>query len=294
MHTEPMRGVYTILVTPFDGQGGVDEESLRRLVDFNLDAGVHGIGVALGSEVFKLSEAEREQVTRIVVNQTRGRVPVVINTGAAGTDLAVHYSLAAEANGADALMVIPPTFVPAGPEAVVEYYGAISEAVDIPIFVQDTSAAHVSAGLGLQIARACENVRYIKVESSPTTVKVGDMVASAGDMLTVFGGAGGGYFIEEMRRGSAGTMPGCSQPEAFVEVWNLFQGGDEDGAREVFDRRIAPVNRIAGQGLDAFYHVHKEVLKQRGVIREAAVRRPTTPIDALTRRELQQVIDGLY
>ena len=89
MTTKPMRGVYPILVTPFDETGRIDEESLRRLIDFNLDAGVHGLGVALGSEIFKLAEAERDQVTTIVVEQVNGRVPVVINTGAPGTDLAV-------------------------------------------------------------------------------------------------------------------------------------------------------------------------------------------------------------
>ncbi|MDP6779113.1 MAG: dihydrodipicolinate synthase family protein [Candidatus Latescibacteria bacterium] len=291
MDAKPMCGVFTILVTPFDGQSRIDEESLRRLVDFNLEAGVHGVGVALGSEVPKLSEGEREQVTRIVVDQVRSQVPVVINTGAAGTDLAVLYSRAAERNGADALMVMPPA---AASESVIDYFQAISDAVGIPIFIQDTSSAPVPAGLALQIAQACERVLYIKVERPPTTVSVAETSAKAGDGLTVFGGAGGTYFIEEMRRGSIGTMPGCSQPEAFVEAWNLHQNGDESGAREAFDRQIAPVNRIAGQGMDAFFHVHKEILKQRGVIHEAVVRRPTKPIDETTRGELQQVIDVLY
>src|ERR687894_1845957 len=95
MKTDMLQGVVPILVTPFDEDGRIDEASLRNLVDFNIAAGVHGLGVALGSEIFKLSEPEREQVTRAVVDQVRGRVPVVINTGAAGTDLAVYYSQAA-------------------------------------------------------------------------------------------------------------------------------------------------------------------------------------------------------
>jgi 4-hydroxy-tetrahydrodipicolinate synthase len=288
-----MRGVFPILVTPFDERAQIDEDSLRSLVEFNLGAGVHGLGVALGSEVFKLSEAERDRVTRIVVDQVRKRVPVVINTGAAGTDLAVFYSQAAEHNGADALMIIPPSFMPAGPDEVREYYRAISDAVGIPIFIQDTPAAPVSAGLARQIAEECRQVRYIKVESLPVATRVADMVAQAGDQLIVFGGAGGSYFIEELRRGSSGTMPFCSQPEAFVQVWNLWHSGDERAARELFDRVIAPVNRIAGQGAGIFYHVHKEILRRRGVIRTARVRSPAPPVDELTRRELQQLIDQL-
>ena len=291
---EAMQGVFPILVTPFSEHSQVDEDSLRSLVEFNLKAGVHGLGVALGSEVFKLSEAERDLVTRIVVDQVAERVPVVINTGAAATDLAVLYSKAAEANGADALMIMPPAFLPVGPAEVLEYYRAISDAVRIPIFIQDTSSAPVSAGLARQIAEQCEQVRYIKVETLPVTVKVAELVSAAGGVLTVFGGAGGNYFIEEMRRGSVGTMPSCSQPEAFVAVWNLVHDGDERAARELFDRTIVPVNRLAGQGMGTFYHIHKEILRQRGAIRSAKVRGPAAPLDDLTRRELQQVIDQLY
>lgn len=289
-----MQGVFPILVTPFDKQGRIDEESLRRLIDFDINAGVHGLGVALGSEVFKLSEAERDQVIRTVVDQVRQRVPVVINTGAPGTDLAVFYSRRAEELGADAVMVIPPSFMPAGPAEVLEYYQAISDAVSIPIFMQDVASASISAGLARQIAENCPRVRYIKVESPPVASKVADMVAQAGDRLTIFGGAGGGYFIEELRRGSLGTMPFCSQPEAFVQVWNLMRSGDERGARAVFDRVIAPINRIAAQGSGIFYHVHKELLRRRGVIATAKVRSPAPPVDEQTQSELDQLIVELY
>jgi len=289
-----MRGVFPILVTPFDEQARIDEASLRSLIAFNIAAGVHGLGVALGSEIFKLSEAERDHVTRIVVDEVGGRVPVVINTGAAGTDLAVLYSQAAEANGADALMIIPPSFMPAGPDEVRAYYRAISGSVTIPIFLQDTPAAPISPALARQIAEECEHVRYIKVETLPITSKVAAMVAQGGDDLVVFGGAGGGYLIEELRRGSQGTMPFCSQPEAFVGVWNAYHTGDERAARELFDRTIAPINRIAAQGAGIFYHIHKELLRQRGVIRTAVVRSPAPPVDDLTLRELQAVIDELY
>jgi dihydrodipicolinate synthase/N-acetylneuraminate lyase len=289
-----MRGVFPILVTPFDDRSQVDEESLRRLVEFNLEAGVHGLGVALGSEIFRLSEAERLQVTRIVVDQAKGRVPLVINTGAQGTDLAVLYSRTAEDAGADALMVMPPLFIPAGPAEIREYFRAISDAVHIPIFIQDAGNAPVSGSLARQVAEESEQVRYIKVESPPPPLRVAEAVAQAGDLLTVFGGAGGNTFIEELRRGSQGTMPGCSQPEAFVEVWSRFQSGDEGGARAVFDRKIAPVNRIAGLGWAAFYHANKEILRQRGVICTARVRGPMAPLDEVTMRELAQVVGELY
>lgn len=289
-----MHGVFPILVTPFDERSQVDEDSLRRLIDFNIDAGVHGLGVALGSEIFKLGEAERDHVTRIVVDQVRRRVPVVINTGAPGTKLAVQYSRRAEELGADALMILPPSFMPATAGEVREYFTAINAAVSIPIFLQDTPSAPISAGMAKELATTCEHVRYIKVESQPITTKVADAVAQAGDSIVVFGGAGGGYFIEEMRRGSQGTMPFCTQPEAFVAVWNHFQAGDERAAREVFIRFIDPVNRIAAQGNGIFYHVHKTLLVHRGIISTNKVRSPAPPCDALTDKELHALLDELY
>ena len=289
-----MQGVFPILVTPFDEESRIDEDSLRRLIDFNLDAGVDGLGVALGSEVYKLTEAERGQVTRIVVDQVAGRVPVVINTGAQGTDVAVHYSRMAEENGADALMALPPSFTPAGPEEALAYYRAISDAAPLPIFMQDVAASTISPGLARRLAQACEWVQYIKVESMPVVEKVAAMAAEAGDQLTVFGGAGGNYFIEEMRRGSVGTMPFCTQPEAFVDIWKRVQAGDEAGAWRTFNRYLLPVGRITAQGTGLFHAVHKEILRHRGILRTAKVRAPAPPMDSLTRQELTALLAELY
>lgn len=288
-----LHGVVPILITPFDMEGRIDEESLERLVNFNVAAGVHGLGVALGSEIFKFNEAERAQVTARVIAAVRGRVPVVINSGAAGTDLAVHYSRAAEAAGANALMIIPPTFMPASADEIFDYYVAIDRQVGIPIILQDVPQGPVPPGLALRIADACKNVTYIKVETLPVTGKVAAMSAVAGDRLTIFGGAGGSYFIEEMRRGALGTMPFCSQPADFVAVWNAYRAGDEVLARTHFDRTIMAVNRLGNQGGDIFYAIHKQLLVRQGVIRTAFVRSPTTAIDPITQREIDELLSAL-
>ena len=285
-----LHGVVPILVTPFDETGRIDEESLTNLVEFNVSAGVHGLGVALGSEIFKFTEAERAQITACVVRAGRRRVPIIINTGAAGTDLAISYSKAAEAAGADALMIIPPSFMPASAEEILDYYVAIDRAVGLPIILQDVPQAPIPPGLALKIADACRNVSYIKVETLPVTSKVSAMAELAGNRLTIFGGAGGSYFIEEMRRGALGTMPFCSQPADFVAVWNAFRAGDEMLARQRFDSTIMAINRLGAQGGDIFYTLHKQLLVRRGVIRTAMVRSPTTAIDPTTAREIAELL----
>ncbi len=124
--------------------------------------------------------------------------------------------------------------------------------------------------------------------------KVAAMSAEAGDLLTVFGGAGGGYFIEEMRRGSVGTMPFCTQPEAFVEIWNRVRAGDEASAWETFNRFLVPIVRLSAQAAGLFHGVHKEILVHRGVIQTALVRAPAASIDPLTREELGVLLEELY
>ena len=119
------------------------------------------------------------------------------------------------------------------------------------------------------------------------------MAAVAGERLTIFGGAGGSYFIEELRRGALGTMPFCSQPANFVAVWDAFRAGDEKTAREHFDRTIMAVNRLGNQGGDIFYAMHKQLLVRQGIIRTAFVRSPTTAIDPITAREIDDLLAQL-
>lgn len=292
--TASLRGIIPILLTPFMPAGQIDEASLRRLVSVQLAAGVHGIGFALGSEIFKLTEAERDHATAVIVEEVAGRLPVVINTGANGTDLAVHYSRRAEALGADAVMVTPPSFVPPTPDETLAYFRAISDSIAIPIVIQDTPTTPVAPPLAARIGETCANARYIKVEALPLPDRVAQMVAVAGHSLTIIGGAGGNYVIEEFRRGSVGSMPSCSQPEDFVAVWEAAQAGDWERAETVFMQRILPLNRLAAGGFGAFYHVHKSLAQRRGWLASATVRAPSTPLDRATQQELERLLERLW
>jgi 4-hydroxy-tetrahydrodipicolinate synthase len=286
MPGQEMRGVYPILITPFDEGGRIDEESVGRLVEHNLAAGVHGLGLAMASEILKLTEAERDRLVTLVVGQVRGRVPVVVNTGAAATDAAIFYSRRAQELGADALMCQPPSLGPSTASEVRSYFKAISDAVEIPIFIQDTPTAHVPAGLARQIGEESANVRYTKVESVPPAQMVGENVRVAGHVLTVFGGAGATYLIEELRRGARGTMPWPSTPNELVEIWTRGGAGDVAGAEEVFYRVLVPINRLGVGGMRAALQVQKEILRRQGVIATAHVRAPADPLDPDTAAEL--------
>ncbi len=285
-------GVVPILVTPFDEDGAIDESSLRNEVDFAIDAGVHGLGIALGSEIFKLTEAERDQVTTIVVDQVRDRIPVVVNTGAPATDLAVFYSRRAQELGALGVMCTPPGPGFSGPE-VVSYFSAISNAIDIPIVIQDTNATPVPAALIRSIGEAGSNATYAKVESVPPANQVHKAVQAAGDGMKIFGGAGGGQFLQELRRGSIGTMPFPSTAHAFVEIWDRWHAGDKAGAADVFDTQVWPLLRIGIGSLGSAHIVHKRALQRQGVIASDYVRPPIEELDPITLEELDEAFTQL-
>lgn len=277
-----MRGVFPILVTPFDARDRIDEESLRRLVEYDIEGGVHGFGLAGATEFAKLTEAERVQVARIAIDQTRHRVPVIVTAGAASTRAAVLYSRQMEDLGADGVMSVPPAGVPSSETRA--YFKALSDAVRVPVWIQD-AATPISGELMRQIAEESERVRYAKVEGAPPVERVQDWVKQGAGLVTVFGGASGLHLIEELRLGSQGTMPWPDLPRPFRQVWDLWQAGDEETAAAVWAAQIAPLLRVPAP-------IHKEVLCRLGIIRNARFRSPAPdPPDPQALRELDQAME---
>lgn len=288
---DQMTGVYPILSCPFDQRARVDVESLEREVEYLIEAGVDGLGLGLATEIPKLSEPERDQVLGAVVQQARGRVPIVMKSDAAGTDLALHYARRAAELGADALMVMPPPVVGLPAAETRAYFQAIAGETGLPIFIQDVPIAPVAPGLAAQIARETEHAWYLKAESPPTPPRVAEAVAAAEGRLTVFGGAHGAYVVEELRRGSVGTMPGALVPSAYVETWRLWRAGQEQEAAAHFARYGTLLRLIMQQPIGSA--LVKEALRLQGIFATALVRRPTAEPDALAYRELREELERL-
>ena len=285
IQNKTMRGVFPILVTPFDDRDRVDIDSLQNLVDYCINEGVHGFGIAYATEISKLTEAERLQVATTVVTHAAGRVPVVMPPGAPATRVAVDYSQQAQDRGVDAVMSLPPAG--ATPQQSRAYFKAISDAVDLPVFFLEAGDA-LGGPLMRQIAEESQNLRYAKVESAPAPHKVAEAVECGAELITVMGGASGTHLIEELRRGSQGTMPWPSLPRAFALVWAQWHAGDERAACATWTDEILPVIRIGGL-------VHKEILYRQGVIATPRFREPTPAkrLDPTTQREFDAVCERL-
>ena len=291
-----MRGVYPILSTPFDKDGNIVFDDLENQVEWLIDQGVHGIGIAMASEVFKFTEGERDAVLQSVVATANGRVKVVMNTGAEGTDATVYYSKRAEELGADALMIRPTSYIPTIASEHIEYFARIAESVTIPIFMQDQSTAAVPPGMAVACAKRHENLCYIKVETPPTIPRMAEAqsLTANGTNLILFGGMGGAFFIEELRRGSVGTMPGSTLPDKFVEIWDLWESGDESGALDAFDKYASLIRTLAqGQGLANW--IYKHIMWRRGVFSKEGIyaRGPSLKPDAAHFKEVDEILDRL-
>ena len=289
-----MRGVYPILSTPFDEHGNIVLDDLENQVEWIIQQGVHGVGIAMASEVFKFTESERDAVLKSVVDTANGRVKVVMNTGAEGTDATIYYSKRAEELGADALMIRPTSYIPTTASEHIEYFVQVAESIGIPIFMQDQSTAQVPPAMAVACAKRHENLCYIKVETPPTIPRMADAqeLTSGDTNLILFGGMGGAFLLEELRRGSVGTMPGSTLPDKFVDVWNLWEAGDEDGALGAFDKYASIIRMLAqGQGLANW--IYKYIMWRRGVFSKEGIyaRGPSLKPDATHLIEIDALLD---
>ncbi|MDX2029810.1 MAG: dihydrodipicolinate synthase family protein [Blastocatellia bacterium] len=290
------KGIFPIALTPFDESCEVDEGSQLSLINYLIDCGVHGIAIfGNASEGYALSESEKGRLMPLIIREVRTRVPVFVSTGHTGTHVAVQISKAAEAAGADGLMILPPYFLKPSAEDLFGYYKAISDAVSIPIMIQDApllTGVNIGAAQMARMAKECANVRYTKVEAPPTAMKVSEVKQACGESLVIFGGLNGHFFLEELQRGARGTMPGSDMMPMFVKVWNEYEAGRRSEARAEFNRHL-PLIRFElqpGLGVSAM----KQNLKAAGIIKHTAVRPPTRSLDPAGIEELQQIVQDLH
>jgi 4-hydroxy-tetrahydrodipicolinate synthase len=286
-------GVFSVLPTPFKAGGDLDVDSLRRVVDLIVGAGVNGV-TALGvtGEVSRLNERERHTVVETVVGQVAGRAKVIVGASADGVRTCIEFSREAKALGAAAVMVSPPRMPKLNTESVVNHYRALAEAVDLPIVVQDyppISGFAMEAGLLARIAREVPAARTIKLEDPPTPLKTARILeAVSGLDVRVFGGLGGVFLLEELMAGAAGAMTGFAFPAILVEIVTQFRAGRIDEAADLFYRKVPLMRFEFQEGIGMA--IRKEVLHVRGAIAHAGIRPPGGVLDVNTKEALGRVM----
>ena len=288
---QKITGIFNILATPFTADRQVDIPSLRRLVQFQLDLGVYGLTIlgVLG-EAAKLSVDERTLVMNTVVEVVNGRVPIVVGTSHAHVETVIALSQAAKDAGAAGVMVAPPPMPDATDDQIIALYERIAGAVDVNIVVQDfppVNGVIMSADMLARLAEQIPAARYLKLEDPPLMEKIG-AIRERTDKFEIFGGLGGMFLLEELRRGASGTMTGFAWSEILIAIFKAFEAGNRAEAEVIFDRYL-PLIRFENQPVINLT-IRKELLHRRGAIATPLLRDPYAPISAGTLDEIDWIL----
>ena len=295
-----LRGIFPVLITPFDASGQLDADSLRRVVRFELEGGINGLGVnGFASEAYKLSDAERLNNVEIVATEVAGRVPLIVGMSPGSLETAVELAnLYAPFNPA-ALMTLPPSVMYYDETALVDFYVALADASPVPIMVQQSphypgySAGGLSVDSLAEIAARSSNVRYFKIEGPGSPARVSELHKRVDNNVALFGGVGGIALQDELRAGAAGLLPGVGFNEFFVRVWAHWEAGETDIANSILHSAQPLVEAVSGHGHEHSLHARKYLLQRAGIIDSATVRRPMADLNTDALDALGRLVDTL-
>jgi len=300
MCARPYRGVFPVAPTIFDDRGELDLDGQRRCIDFMIDAGSQGICILANfSEQFALADDERERVMRAVLEHVAGRVPVIVTTTHFSSRICAERSRRAQALGAAMVMVMPPyhgATIRVAEPALFEFFRTVSDAIDIPIMIQDAPVSGTALGVALlaRLARELANIAYFKIEVPQAAAKLRGLVALGGDAIEgPWDGEEAITLMADLDAGATGAMTGGGYPDGIRQITDPFFAGRRDEAMAAYNRWLPLINYENRQcGLAAA----KALMKEGGVIASDHVRHPLVPIDPRTRSgliEIARLLDPL-
>jgi 4-hydroxy-tetrahydrodipicolinate synthase len=288
-------GVYVSLQTPFTNKGDIDVASLKKEVDFCIQAGSHGLVIpVMAGEFFALSDVERRRVAEITVAQTAKRVPVLIGVQGVSREHAVAFARHAVEIEADGLIAMPPYLRTPSEAEITAYYQAISQVSNLSIMIQNAPGPLGTPLSPTALARLVEqvpHVRYVKEEVRPPGPRISALLNNAPPRLEgVMGGANGLWVLNELERGACGTMPAAPFVDIQVKIWDLYQASDRIEAQNLQNQLLPVIN------LGSLYGVtfNKEILKRRGIIADTYTRDPQKQVmDVVDLFELERGLERL-
>jgi 4-hydroxy-tetrahydrodipicolinate synthase/2-keto-3-deoxy-L-arabinonate dehydratase len=281
------RGLFPVVPTTFAAGGELDLESQTRCVDFMIDAGSEGLCILANfSEQFSLSDEERETLMRVVIRHVADRVPVIVATTHFSSGLCAARSRLAQDLGASMVMVMPPyhgATLRVPEEIIFEFYATISDAIRIPIMVQDApiSGTPLSASFLARMARDIEQVSYFKIETSRAADKLRELIRLGGVSIEgPWDGEEAITLIPDLEAGATGTMSGGGFPDGLRPILDDYRSGRRSRAIEHYERWLPLINLENRQcGLIAA----KALMQEGRVIACEAPRHPLVPLHPATR-----------
>ena len=283
-------GIFVIMQTPFQENLEIDEESLRRESDFLARGRVHGVVWPAGAgETTSLWHGERLRFSETVVKEVRGRTTVLIGVHGANKFEAIEYARHAEKIGADGLHALGPSDGSSDPEILTDYFRAIASVSKLPLSIQ-VSTPGMTTDFLLRLADQLPTLRILKLEGGNVPHDVSKVVKERKRLLIPSTGGGAMNLMNEMERGSGGTMAGAGLADIQAEIWDLFHAGKKKEAHDLFQKFLlsAVLERRTT------YVLQKEILRRRGVFKTVVMRGTRRfTMDQADLRELDQIMEML-
>ena len=237
-----IKGIIPPILTPMNDDESINEAELRHQVNRMIDAGVSGV-FALGTngEAYALSHKEKVQVLKVVVDETKGRVPVYAGTGCPTTKETITLSKEAEEIGADILSVIVPYFAAASQDELYDHYKAVAESVKLPIVLYNIPARTGNALAPATVARLAKDVPNIMgaKDSSGNFDNMKQYIELTKDIGKDFSVLSGNdsLILPILMFGGKGGIAGCANvfPRTMVEIYEAWTAGDIERAKKVQD-----------------------------------------------------------
>jgi 4-hydroxy-tetrahydrodipicolinate synthase len=264
--------------TIFHADGTLDLDGQRRCIDFMIDAGSNGLCILANfSEQFVLTDAERDQVMEVALAHVEGRVPVIVTTTHFASHICAARSRRAQDLGAALVMVMPPyhgaTFRVSEP-AIEAFFRRVSDAITIPIMIQDAPVAGtpLSASFLARLAREVENVAYFKIEVAQAAAKLRALVEQGGEAIVgPWDGEEAITLMADLDAGATGSMTGGGYPDGIRQIIDPYLAGDREAAKAAYAHWLPLINYENRQcGLATA----KILMREGGVIASDAVRHP--------------------
>lgn len=231
-----VNGIITPLLTPMFDDESINYAELRNQAERLIEAGVSGLFCfGTNGEAYILSEEEKYEILRVVIEQTRGRVPVYAGTGCPGTRDTIRLSLKAKELGADVLSIICPYFAAANQKEIYNHYAAVAQAVDMPIVIYNmparTGNAVAPATLG-RLAHDFPNIVGVK-DTSGNFLNMRQYIEQTRDLedFSVLSG-NDALIFDTLVNGGAGAIAGCSNiyPKTICAIVEAYREGRLDEA----------------------------------------------------------------
>ncbi|WP_076998000.1 dihydrodipicolinate synthase family protein [Variovorax sp. KK3] len=284
------RGIFPVVPTTFSDTGALDLDSQKRCIDFMIDAGSDGLCILANfSEQFLLADDERELLTRTALEHVQGRVPVIVTTTHTSTQVCAARSRRAQDMGAAMVMVMPPyhgaTFRFGEPQ-IHAFYARLSDAIGIPIMIQDAPASGtpLSPALLARMATEIEQVAYFKIETAGAASKLRELIRLGGQAVEgPWDGEEAITLLPDLDAGATGSMTGGGYPDGLRPIIEAHRKGDRDKAAALYERWLPLINY---ENRQAGFLAAKALMKEGGVIACEAPRHPWPGLHPETRKGL--------